>query len=76
MWDGALQRRLRALPQLPRAADGCLPRRQSGPCRRRYGYVDMGGWTGGQAGFALVPYADFNLVRYPDKAQALSASSI
>ena len=25
-----------------------------------YGYVDMGGWAGGQARFAMVPYADFN----------------
>ncbi|HEY9413980.1 MAG TPA: alcohol dehydrogenase catalytic domain-containing protein, partial [Pseudonocardia sp.] len=26
-----------------------------------YGYVDMGGWVGGQAEYALVPYADWNL---------------
>ena len=26
-----------------------------------YGYVDMGGWPGGQAEFVLVPYADWNL---------------
>ena len=25
-----------------------------------YGYVDMGGWPGGQAQFVMVPYADFN----------------
>ena len=25
-----------------------------------YGYVDMGGWIGGQAEYVLVPYADFN----------------
>jgi glutathione-independent formaldehyde dehydrogenase len=36
-----------------------------------YGYVDMGGWIGGQAEYVLVPYADFNLIRFPDKAQAL-----
>lgn len=36
-----------------------------------YGYVDMGGWTGGQAEYVLVPYADFNLTRYPDKARAM-----
>ncbi|MGZ0149176.1 formaldehyde dehydrogenase, glutathione-independent [Kribbella sp. WER1] len=36
-----------------------------------YGYVDMGGWVGGQAEYALVPYADWNLLRFPDKAQAL-----
>src|SRR3982750_1028588 len=36
-----------------------------------YGYVDMGGWVGGQAGYVLVPYADFNLLKFPDKAQAM-----
>src|ERR1700741_573779 len=36
-----------------------------------YGYVDMGGWVGGQAEYVLVPYADFNLIKFPDKAQAL-----
>jgi len=37
-----------------------------------YGYVDMGGWIGGQAEYVLVPYADFNLIKFPDKAQAMS----
>ena len=36
-----------------------------------YGYVDMGGWVGGQAEYALVPYADWNLLKFPDKDQAL-----
>jgi glutathione-independent formaldehyde dehydrogenase len=36
-----------------------------------YGYVDMGGWVGGQAEYVLVPYADFNLIKFPDKAKAL-----
>jgi glutathione-independent formaldehyde dehydrogenase len=36
-----------------------------------YGYVDMGGWIGGQAEYVLVPYADFNLLRFPDKEQAM-----
>jgi glutathione-independent formaldehyde dehydrogenase len=36
-----------------------------------YGYVDMGGWVGGQAEYVLVPYADFNLMKFPDKAQAM-----
>src|SRR3979411_544383 len=35
-----------------------------------YGYVDLGGWVGGQAEYVMVPYADFNLLRFPDKAQA------
>ncbi len=37
-----------------------------------YGYVDMGGWVGGQARYVMVPYADFNLLRFPDKAQAMA----
>jgi glutathione-independent formaldehyde dehydrogenase len=37
-----------------------------------YGYVDMGGWVGGQAEYVLVPYADFNLLKFPDKAQAMA----
>src|ERR1700677_1312276 len=36
-----------------------------------YGYVDMGGWVGGQAEYVLVPYADFNLLKFQDKAQAM-----
>ncbi|HWV78155.1 MAG TPA: formaldehyde dehydrogenase, glutathione-independent [Isoptericola sp.] len=36
-----------------------------------YGYVDMGGWVGGQANYVLVPYADWNVLRFPDKDQAL-----
>ncbi len=37
-----------------------------------YGYVDMGGWVGGQAEYVLVPYADFNLIKFPDKEQAMA----
>jgi len=37
-----------------------------------YGYVDMGGWVGGQAEYVLVPYADFNLIKFPDKHQAMA----
>jgi glutathione-independent formaldehyde dehydrogenase len=37
-----------------------------------YGYVDMGGWVGGQADYVLVPFADFNLIKFPDKDQAMS----
>ncbi|MDT7675316.1 MAG: glutathione-independent formaldehyde dehydrogenase [Pseudonocardiales bacterium] len=36
-----------------------------------YGYVDMGGWRGGQAEYVMVPYADWNTLRYEDKAQAM-----
>ena len=37
-----------------------------------YGYVDMGGWIGGQAEYVMVPYADFNLLRFPDRDAALA----
>ena len=37
-----------------------------------YGYVDMGGWVGGQANYVMVPYADFNLLKFPDKDQAIA----
>ena len=36
-----------------------------------YGYVDMGGWVGGQANYVMVPYADWNLLKFPDKDQAM-----
>lgn len=36
-----------------------------------YGYVDMGGWVGGQAEYVMVPYADFQLLKFPDKDQAM-----
>jgi glutathione-independent formaldehyde dehydrogenase len=36
-----------------------------------YGYVDMGGWVGGQAEYVMVPYADWNLLKFPDRDQAL-----
>lgn len=35
-----------------------------------YGYVDMGGWAVGQAQYVLVPYADFNLIKFPNKDKA------
>jgi glutathione-independent formaldehyde dehydrogenase len=31
----------------------------------------MGGWIGGQAEYVMVPYADFNLLPFPDKDQAM-----
>src|SRR6202521_4764700 len=44
------------------------PSRAGGAC----GYVDMGGWIGGQAEYVMVPYADWNLLKFPDKDQALA----
>ena len=37
-----------------------------------FGYVDMGGWIGGQAEYVMVPYADFNLLKFPDKDRAMT----
>ncbi len=37
-----------------------------------YGYVDMGGWIGGQARYVMVPYADWNLLKFPDRDQAMA----
>jgi glutathione-independent formaldehyde dehydrogenase len=36
-----------------------------------YGYVDMGGWEGGQAQYVLVPFADFNLIKFPSRERAM-----
>jgi glutathione-independent formaldehyde dehydrogenase len=32
----------------------------------------MGGWEGGQAQYVMVPFADFNLIRFPDRDKALA----
>jgi len=53
-----------------RATGVCLSVNTSRP-GAAYGYVDMGGWVGGQAEYVLVPYADFNLLKFPDKARAM-----
>jgi len=36
-----------------------------------YDSVDMGGLVGGQSQFVLVPYADWNRLKFPDRDQAL-----
>lgn len=48
----------------------CLNVNESRP-GAAYGYVDMGGWIGGQSEYVMVPYADFNLLKFPDKDQAM-----
>jgi glutathione-independent formaldehyde dehydrogenase len=53
-----------------RATGVCLNVNPSRP-GAAYGYVDMGGWVGGQAEYVMVPYADFNLLKFPDKTQAM-----
>jgi len=37
-----------------------------------YGYVDMGGWVGGQTEYVMSPYADFNLLKFPSRDKALA----
>src|ERR1039457_2025690 len=37
-----------------------------------YGYVGTGGGHGGRANYVMVPYADFNLLKFPDKDQAMA----
>ncbi|MDB5306150.1 MAG: fdm [Gemmataceae bacterium] len=36
-----------------------------------YGF-NLGGWQGGQADYMMVPYADFQLLKFPDKDQAMA----
>ena len=36
-----------------------------------YGYVGRGGWIGGQAEYVMIPYADWNLLKFPDRDQAM-----
>ena len=45
--------------------------RVSVPFNVACGYVDMGGWIGGQAEYVMVPYADFNLLKFPDRDRAM-----
>jgi glutathione-independent formaldehyde dehydrogenase len=55
-----------------RSEETSLPQRQPRSRRRADGYVDMGGWIGGQAEYVMVPYADFNLIPFPDNAEAMA----
>src|ERR1700731_5340679 len=32
----------------------------------------MGGWVGGQAEYVMVPYADFNLLKFPNREKAMA----
>ncbi|MEJ8668878.1 hypothetical protein WKI71_11385 [Streptomyces sp. MS1.AVA.1] len=41
-----------------------------------YGYVDMGDWVGGQAEFAMIPYVDFNLLKFPTRTRRARSCSI
>jgi glutathione-independent formaldehyde dehydrogenase len=41
-----------------------------------YGYVGMGTWPGGQAKYAAVPYADFNLLKFPADRDTVMAKML
>jgi threonine dehydrogenase-like Zn-dependent dehydrogenase len=60
------------MPHLPGDRYRRVPEDQSRSRRGAYGYVDMGGWIGGQARYVIVPYADFNLLKFPAKNRAMS----
>ena len=66
---GAVQRRLWTLPHLPGIDTGVCLTVNPGRAGGAYGYVDMGGWIGGQARYVMVPYADFNLLKFPDRTR-------
>ncbi|MBR7560093.1 alcohol dehydrogenase catalytic domain-containing protein, partial [Mycobacterium tuberculosis] len=51
-----------------RRTEVCETTNPDGPCAA-YGFT-LGNWQGGQAEYLFVPYADFQLLRFPDKDQA------
>jgi glutathione-independent formaldehyde dehydrogenase len=53
-----------------RHTDVCLRANEELGYCGAYGF-NLGGWQGGQAEFMLVPWADFQLLKFPDKDQAL-----
>ena len=52
-----------------RHTDICLNVNPETPCGA-YGF-NLGGWQGGQAEYMMVPYADFQLLKFPDRDQAM-----
>src|ERR1700760_4573199 len=53
-----------------RHTEGCLNANEELGFCGAYGF-NLGGWQGGQAEYMLVPWADFQLLKFPDKAQAM-----
>jgi glutathione-independent formaldehyde dehydrogenase len=53
-----------------RHTDVCLRANEELGYCGAYGF-NLGGWQGGQAEYMLVPWADFQLLKFPDKDQAL-----
>jgi glutathione-independent formaldehyde dehydrogenase len=53
-----------------RHTDVCLNANEELGFCGAYGF-NLGGWQGGQAEYMLVPWADFQLLKFPDKEQAM-----
>jgi len=53
-----------------RHTDVCLNTNPAVACGA-YGF-NLGGWQGGQAEYHLVPYADFQLLKFPDRDRAMA----
>jgi glutathione-independent formaldehyde dehydrogenase len=53
-----------------RHTDVCLNSNEELGYCGAYGF-NLGGWQGGQAEYMLVPWADFQLLKFPDKDQAI-----
>jgi glutathione-independent formaldehyde dehydrogenase len=53
-----------------RRTDVCLRANEELGFCGAYGF-NLGGWQGGQAEYMLVPWADFQLLKFPDRDQAL-----
>ena len=69
---GAVQHRLRPLPQLQGGQDRRLPERQPGPARLARTATST--WAAGSAArpsTCWCPYADWNLLKFPDQDQAM-----
>jgi glutathione-independent formaldehyde dehydrogenase len=53
-----------------RHTDVCLNANEELGYCGAYGF-NLGGWQGGQAEYMMVPWADFQLLKFPDKGQAI-----
>jgi glutathione-independent formaldehyde dehydrogenase len=53
-----------------RHTDVCLNANEELGYCGAYGF-NLGGWQGGQAEYMMVPWADFQLLKFPDKEQAI-----
>jgi glutathione-independent formaldehyde dehydrogenase len=56
---------------MERHTDVCMNVNDTGVDCGAYGF-NLGGWQGGQADYLMVPYADWNLLKFPDKDQAMA----